>query len=217
MCAGNVSSRDLTAHAIIRDKSKPRRGNIPRSRQLPNAPKLDNDPPKNLQDNLLSSLPISPTAATEGSRRPIFCEIFAGCGRLSRAAKQYGFATLPIDGPRNEHKPECQILTLDLVDGQAQSLLLETIRTLRPEVVHVALPCGTGSRAREKPVPAHLVAQGAPQPRPLRDAKHPLGLPGLSKYEQAKVASANALAQITIELFVIAIAMGSIFSIEKPQ
>ena len=163
------------------------------------------------------SLPILPDLRAEGPVRPIFSEIFAGCGRLSRAAKMLGFATLPVDGPRNEHKPECQILTLDLVDPMCQQMLLDNLRQLRPQAIHVALPCGTGSRAREKPVPQHLIAQGAPQPRPLRNQEFPLGLPHLSTYEKAKVSSANALAMFTIELFVLASMLNAVFSVENPS
>ena len=60
------------------------------------------------------------------------------------------------------------------------------------------------------------MAQGALQLRPLRNADHPLGLPGLSQYEQAKVTSANALAHFT-EFFVFAVTIGGVFSIENPS
>ena len=175
----------------------------------PKRSKLDHEPPVTLHDNL----PVLPDAVAEGHRRRIFCEVFAGAG--ASAVQPNG---LPVDGPRNEHKPECQIRTLDLVDTHAQQLLLDSLRrTLPRQAMHVALPCGTGSGAREKPVPAHLIAQGAPQPRQLRNAEHPLGLPGLNTHEQAKVTSANALAHFTIELFALAVATGSVFSIENPS
>ena len=120
------------------------------------------------------------------SDQAIFVEIFAGCARLSRCAQQQGFSIIPVDGPRNTHKPECKILTMDLTDQHAQASLLDTLAAVKPQCIHVALPCGTGSRAREKPISQRLRAQGAPQPRPLRDAAFPLGLPGLSRHERQR-------------------------------
>ena len=161
------------------------------------------------------TLPIFPDESS--SKRALFCEVFAGCGRLSRAAKQSGFAVLPVDGPRNEHKVECPVLTLDLVRAEEQQCLLDTLRQLKPQAIHVALPCGTGSRARERPVPAHLVAKGAPQPRPLRNASHPLGMPGLTYHEKQRVESANKLAKFAIDLFVLAVTLSCVFSLENPS
>ena len=161
------------------------------------------------------TLPIFPDESS--SKRALFCEVFAGCGRLSRAAKQSGFAVLPVDGPRNEHKVECPVLTLDLVRTEEQQCLLDTLRQLKPQAIHVALPCGTGSRARERPVPAHLVAKGAPQPRPVRNASHPLGMPGLTYHEKQRVESANKLAKFAIDLFVLAVTLSCVFSLENPS
>ena len=161
------------------------------------------------------TLPIFPDESS--SKRALFCEVFAGCGRLSRAAKQSGFAVLPVDGPRNEHKVECPVLTLDLVRTEEQQCLLDTLRQLKPQAIHVALPCGTGSRARERPVPAHLVAKGAPQPRPLRNASHPLGMPRLTYHEKQRVESANKLAKFAIDLFVLAVTLSCVFSLENPS
>ena len=88
------------------------------------------------------TLPFLPDLCAEGQVRLNFCEIFAGCGRLSRAAKKLGFATLPVDGPRNEHKPECKILTLDLMDAMCQQMLLE-----KPaKVATPGYPCGSPLR-----------------------------------------------------------------------
>ena len=44
----------------------------------------------------------------------------------------------------------------------------------RPAAIHLGLPCGTCSRARDKPLPAHLKAQFH-DPLPLRDAHNLLG------------------------------------------
>ena len=150
-------------------------------------------------------------------RRAVFCEIFAGCGRLSKTARQEGFAILAVDGPRNSHRVECPILTLDLADAAAQQVLIGMLQGVRPQFIHAALPCGTGSRARERPIPLALRKRGAPAPRPLRDAQYPLGLPGLTAFEVAKVRSANLLAAFTIQVFAVSRQWNAIFTIENPK
>ena len=106
-------------------------------------------------------------------RRAVFIEVFAGCARLSRFAQRAGFVVLPVDRPRNVHKPEASLLTLDLCEADPQNCLLSIIHQIRPAAIHVVLPCGTGSRARQKPIPSSLRQQGAPAPRQLRDAMNP--------------------------------------------
>ena len=59
--------------------------------------------------------------------------------------------------------------------------------------VHWAPPCGTGSRARGRPIPKSLKRIGAPEPRPLRSDDFPQGLPGLTPDEQLRVDAANAI------------------------
>ena len=61
----------------------------------------------------------------------------------------------------------------------------------RPKLSHFGLMCGTCSRARDRPVSPALRARGAPSPKPLRDAEHLLGLPGLSEVNQQRVSNAN--------------------------
>lgn len=82
--------------------------------------------------------------------------------------------------------------------------------------VHLGLPCGTSSRARERPISATLKAQGVPQPPPLRSAEFPLGLPGLSDFHNAKVTSANDLYALAIEILVFCAIHNIIISVENP-
>ena len=63
----------------------------------------------------------------------------------------------------------------------------------------LAPPCGTFSRARERPVPKKLVARGAPNPPPLRSDEFPLGLPGLKGSDRIKVARGNTLTRIAAQ------------------
>jgi hypothetical protein len=68
------------------------------------------------------------------------------------------------------------------------------------ELVALAPPCGTSSRAREKEIPEQLQKNGVPRPRQLRNAAYPFGMPDLHPAEQAKVTSANVLYAFTLEV-----------------
>ena len=147
---------------------------------------------------------------------PTFVELFAGCARLSSTFAAAGVPALAVDGPRNQHRPLHPVWTLDLTVPLCQRLLRERLLSGRLLGIHLGLPCGTGSRAREIKLPAHLLRSGAPQPRPLRDATYLLGLPGLSSAEQAKVDAANELCRFVVSLLLDAYAKGWTVTIENP-
>ena len=90
------------------------------------------------------------------------------------------------DSSKNKHKPRCQVFLLDLNLEPARRNLVQLLKDQSVAAVHVALPCGTGSRARERPIPQHLIKQGAPTPMPLRDAQNLLGLPNLSDIDASR-------------------------------
>ena len=148
------------------------------------------------------TLPLaSPTSQTNPDPSgPLFVELFAGCARLSRFCQAAGFRVLPVDAPWNPHKPEHPVLVLDLTEPACQQQLLARLLEEAPFAVHVALPCGTGSRARERPISKKARLQGAPEPRPLRDAEHVLGLPGLSEKDQIRVDKSNELCRFVVFL-----------------
>ncbi|CAE7455126.1 gpt, partial [Symbiodinium sp. CCMP2456] len=149
--------------------------------------------------------------------RPVFCEVFSGSGRLSSAFRALGVQHVAVDAPFNRHKPSVDTWALDLTASDSQRLLLERLEQSSLLAIHVSLPCGTGSRARERPVPKALRGKGVPQPRPLRSADHVFGVPNLSDAEQAKVQAANELARFTVELFALADRKGCFFSVENPE
>ena len=149
-------------------------------------------------------------------RQAVFYEIFAGCAKLSQQMNLVGFESIPVDSSHNKHVPLVPVFILDLTDQQAQSCLKQHINATHPLGIHLALPCGTGSRAREKPLPRALVRQGAKTPQPLRNATHVLGIPGLNPNDQARVASANILAAFVVEILEYAMETGCFVSIENP-
>ena len=108
------------------------------------------------------------------------------------------------------------MLSNDLRESDQQDCLLSFLRELKPSLIHIALPCGTGSRARERPIPKHLLRTGAPNPRQLRDQAHPLGLPNLTSFERLKVDKANQLAQFAVQVLAVATHLQTIVVIENP-
>ena len=119
---------------------------------------------------------------------PIFIEACAGCGILSSVVQQRGFQVIPIDCPRNRHTPKCRLVVMDLTAPHADQLLRRIVDDYPVAAVHIALPCGTCSRARGIPLP-----NGTPGPPPLRDKEHLHGLPNLTPMQQSKVDAANQL------------------------
>ena len=86
---------------------------------------------------------------------------------------------------------------------------------LKPMSIHLGLPCGTCSRAREKALPAHLRDKyNAPQP--LRDSENLLGFPRLQGSDLAKTTSANALYRFAVRLLFICWKLQISPSIENP-
>ena len=146
-----------------------------------------------------------------------FWEIFAGCGKLSSCLQSEGFTILPVDHDDMEHTPLVPIFFADLRETAAQNQLLERVKTRPPVGMHFAMPCGTGSRAREQPISAAKRKMGVPQPPPLRSADHPMGLPNLKPFHQAKINSANALLRFVVELLFLAFQFGVHVVLENPQ
>ena len=82
---------------------------------------------------------------------------------------------------------------------------------------HLGLPCGRASRAREKQVSQKLRDKGAPQPRPLRDQDHWMGMQNLSPAEQRRVDGANLVYQAAERILCIIFMLGLWVSIENPE
>ena len=146
---------------------------------------------------------------------PLFVELFAGHGGLSRAAIQGGFSVLSIDHESND--AVVPMVSLDLTTDSGVEILWDILSSESLLAVHLGLPCGTASLAREKPVAAHLQAMGVPNPPPLRSAQHPLGLPNLSDFHSAKVHSANQLYRLAVEIIIFCSRRNIVVSIENPS
>ena len=113
-----------------------------------------------LQEFCIDNSPISKQSSSGYQDTPIFIEACAGCGILSSVVQQRGLQVIPIDCPRNRHVPRCRIVVMDLTSTHADELLRRIVNYYTIAGVHVALPCGTCSRARGIPL-----ADGSAGPR----------------------------------------------------
>ncbi|CAE7578571.1 unnamed protein product [Symbiodinium sp. CCMP2592] len=148
--------------------------------------------------------------------RPWALEVFAGSAVLSKAWIRAGFRVLAIDiCVRGAQVP---IAPLDLTSASGLKIFWDLVAKLQPEAIHVGVPCGTASRAREKRLPASVVAAGAPEPQPLRDALNPLGLPSLSpgSLDALRVTKANQLYELSLDIALFCASRDIVVSIENP-
>ena len=119
---------------------------------------------------------------------PLFIEACCGCALLSASVSQMGFDTLPIDFHGNKHRPFLHVVELDLRKQSTWTFLEHLVLTRRPFHFHGAPPCGTASRARDKPL-----SDDQHGPPPLRSEEYPMGFPWITGVWKDKLNSANAI------------------------
>lgn len=144
-------------------------------------------------------------------------EICAGSAVLSAEAQRNGFQIFPIDHAHNRFRAAASILLVDLTTPDAKTMLPLLFQAVKPQWCHMGLPCGTCSRARERPVSAKLRQAGAPNPRPLRNSDNLFGVTGLTQSEQLRVTAANEV-YATAEVLMYHIYLRGIFiSLENTE
>ncbi len=98
---------------------------------------------------------------------PLIVELFAGrAALLSRALIQADFEVVSID--HNVDSRLAAMVSFDLTTSSGQPILWQILAMDWLFALHMGLPCGTSSRAREKPIRTCLQRQGVPSPIPLR-------------------------------------------------
>jgi len=90
------------------------------------------------------------------------------------------------------------------------------IKEMRPDGIHMGLPCGTCSRARDKPLPEKF-RNDFFDPPPLRDANNLLGFDHLTGANAAKVQAANDLYRWAIRILFLCYTLKLNISIENPE
>ena len=147
-------------------------------------------------NGLKVQLPQSPDAVDFScSTQELVCvEIFAGCAQLSSSLRSSGFSVLPIDHKKGKMS-KAKLTLLDLTKQHDFDVLLSILTTANIAYCHCAPVCGTGSRAREIPLPKGMEHVRA---EPLRSQEFPLGLPHLVGKDLARVTAANMLYFVTL-------------------
>ena len=93
-------------------------------------------------------------------------ELFGGRALLTMQANLLGFDGIAVDYTRNASKPVAPTALIDLTTSTGQQQLDANLGDGLIQAVMSAPPCGTSSRAREKPISKRLKAMGAPEPKP---------------------------------------------------
>ena len=149
-------------------------------------------------------------------QQPFAIEICCGQASLSRELINAGFSVLAVDHVM--HDPQVPVTLLDLTQDDHQNILIDLLNNRPPDYIHLGMPCGTASRARERPVARDKIKQGAPQPPPLRSADHPLGLPHINPDSTSgiRLKKANQLYRFVIDILLIAMKSHSVISLGNP-
>ena len=160
-----------------------------------------------------------PFAASQQDAPPVrpkdawFFEVFSGKASLSAACARVGFKVLAFD-----HVPggaQAATVPLDLCQEQGRELFWQLIERNRPIALHGGPPCGTSSKARERPLPKSKFPNA---PRPLRSQEFPLGLPSVKhdSVDGIKLRKANALYKFMYLLILFCVKHSVVISVENP-
>ena len=143
-------------------------------------------------------------------------EVFAGSARLSKAALEQGFASVAIDH-KSDRSCGISIQHYDLTDPCQLESLLVFIRENKDDIamVWMAPPCGTASKARERPL-KHLEKLGMKVPQPLRSKEQPDQLDGLSGVDKIKTEAANILYEAVKDIAIECYKHGIFTVVENP-
>ena len=152
------------------------------------------------QDEVLRPADISDSVQKREKVSPCALELFAGSCKLSKCLKSHGFAAFGID----HHKCKNRVgpcVVMDLTKKSSGKFILTMLSTGKVEAVPMAPPCGTSSRARERPIPRRLRRLGVPEPKQLRSSQYPEGFPWLKGRDYLRVRLANDCYETVSQVF----------------
>ena len=129
-----------------------------------------------------------------------------------------GLEATGIDWAGNKHQPTVTILQVDLTTTEGQNFIWALLKQDHVLYVHMGPPCGTFTRARERPIPEWQRRWDAPCPGPLRSDDRPDGLSPrhLMPLDSLKVHKGNVIAEFCAKVASFCIEHNKFFSIENP-
>ena len=147
----------------------------------------------------------------------LFIEIFAGSGKLTKAARVWQFETMAID-KTVQRSTGTRISVLDLSEPDEAEALKQLIRQEHRRIVaiHLAPACGTASKAREKKL-KNFSAMGIAVPVPLRSHAQPLGKDGLGGLDKLRTELANQIYSFTADIVELSLSLNILCSVENPE
>ena len=146
--------------------------------------------------------------STSSSAR--FCiEFFCGTAGLTHAMQRYLPDSFGID--HIVKLPKGRVIALDLDDPANQGLVREWVLSPACIWIHFGIPCGTSSRARDKPLSASHHG-----PLPFRSEAWPDGLPQLPERYLPRLRAANRLYAFMRDLILAASQTQVLWSVENP-
>ena len=109
---------------------------------------------------------------------------------MTKASQDLGCRAFGVDHRFNRHSPVAPCLMVDLATPEGQASCDFVLKREALGCVGFEPPCGTSSRARERPIKD---VGGQPAPRPLRSDVFLLGLPDLEGKDLQRVLTANSI------------------------
>ena len=155
-----------------------------------------------------SELHVDTCANDNLEQKPRAMELFCGSAGVTAEWRRRGCDSLAFDWVRNKTRPKTHIINMDLSTSMAGNIIGNELKKRRIQVLIMAPPCGTASRARE--IPRHGC------PGPLRSVEYPLGLQNLSGRDLERVLAANTLYELVARLATMCLTLGILFVIENP-
>ena len=134
-------------------------------------------------------------------------ELCCGSARLAEALQTAGMQVVGVDHTYNRHAPAVTTINIDLSDTAQHESIWAWLEHPHLRFVAMSPPCGTATRAREKP--------GGP--RPLRSEVHPEGIPSLTPHERKRVDKANIIYLLMVDVAMFCLRRGVLFVIENPS
>ena len=144
-------------------------------------------------------------------------EICAGSARLTKTVRAKGMRGLAIDKTKSRGCGT-EIMVLDLTLEQDLRILLQLLRSESKciALVFISPPCGTASKARERPIKASLLF-GQKQPEPLRTSSKPDQKDMLSGLDKVKTELANQLYEAVTAIVLECDKLGLWVMVENPR
>eukprot|EP00435_Cladocopium_sp_Y103_P008138 s3431_g2.t1 len=176
------------------------------------------DPSEGLANATTGPKPHGCFGADSGKKPPPFLlELFCGTAGVCAQFRLLGGKAIGVDHHLKRSKLKAAAVKLDLTQVWVQELIEREIVLGRISAVHLGPPCGTASKARNIPVKRKLRRSGAPNPRPLRSERCPLGFPWLKGINRDRVQAANCLYKWAAKIIELCDAHSIPFTLENPQ